>query len=61
MNIVIIEDKSMTSEDMAEIIVGMKEGITISAIISSVKEAISYFTEARSLTSYFQTFNWGMG
>ncbi len=61
MNIVIIEDESMTSEDMAEIIVGMKEGITISAIISSVKEAISYFTEGPKVDLIFSDIQLGDG
>src|SRR5260221_4122561 len=61
MNIVIIEDESMTSEDMAEIIVGMKEGITISAIISSVKEAISYFTEGPKVDLIFSDIQLGHG
>jgi two-component system response regulator LytT len=61
MNIVIIEDESMTSEDMAEMIMGMKENITISAIISSVKEAISYFMKGPKIDLIFSDIQLGDG
>jgi two-component system response regulator LytT len=61
MNIVIIEDESMTSEDMAEIIMGMKAGITIAAILSSVKEAISYFMESPKIDLIFSDIQLGDG
>ena len=61
MNIVIIEDELLTAEDMAEIIGDMNEDITISAIIPSVKEAISFFKASPKVDLIFSDIQLGDG
>jgi DNA-binding LytR/AlgR family response regulator len=61
MNIVIIEDELLTAEDMAEIIRDMNEGITISALIPSVKDAISFFKGGPKVDLIFSDIQLGDG
>src|SRR5712672_2657177 len=61
MNIVIIEDELLTAEDMAEIINSMKEEITISAMLHSVKDAVSFFRENPNVDLIFSDIQLGDG
>ncbi len=61
MNIVIIEDELLTAEDMAEIINNMKEDITISAMLHSVKDAVSFFKENPKVDLIFSDIQLGDG
>ncbi|MFV0605430.1 MAG: LytR/AlgR family response regulator transcription factor [Niabella sp.] len=43
MNIVIVEDERLTAEDLSDIIKEVNPQVTIQKILSSVKDAVSYF------------------
>ena len=45
MNIVIIEDETMSAEDLAEIILQVDKSIRICGIFASVKKAIDYLKQ----------------
>ncbi|MGC4102207.1 LytR/AlgR family response regulator transcription factor [Ferruginibacter sp.] len=45
MNVVLIEDEKMVSEDLTEILQSIDGNITVSKTISSVKEAVNYFKD----------------
>lgn len=45
MKVVIIEDESLTAEDLAEILLKFPDGIQVIKILASVTEAITYFKQ----------------
>ncbi len=45
MRIVLIEDEQLVSDELCELLTQIDPSITITAVLSSVKEALSYFSE----------------
>jgi two-component system, LytTR family, response regulator LytT len=61
MKIVIIEDESLTAEDLSETISRVEPGAEIAAILSSAKEAIGYFQEHEGPDLIFSDIQLGDG
>jgi DNA-binding LytR/AlgR family response regulator len=61
MNIVLIEDEKLVSDDLADILQSLDGNITISKTISSVKEAVHYFKNNSSPQLIFSDIQLGDG
>jgi two-component system, LytTR family, response regulator LytT len=61
MNIVLIEDEKLVSDDLSDILLSLDKTITISQTLSSVKEAISYFKNNGSPQLIFSDIQLGDG
>ena len=61
MNVVLIEDEKLVSEDLSDILHSLDDNITISRTISSVKEAVSYFKNHDSPQLIFSDIQLGDG
>lgn len=61
MNIVIIEDEPLTAEDLADIVGAQGHDFHISAILDSVKSAISFFKHAPPVDLVFSDIQLGDG
>ncbi len=61
MDVVIIEDEKLVSEDLAAILKSIDKTINIKQTISSVKEAINYFNETASPQLIFSDIQLGDG
>lgn len=61
MQIVIIEDEKLTAEDLADTIHNIEPGIQIAAVLSSVKEALTYFRSAPQPDLIFSDIQLGDG
>ncbi len=61
MNIVVIEDEKLVSDDLADILHSLDSNITISKTISSVKEAVQYFKTHDSPQLIFSDIQLGDG
>lgn len=61
MDVVIIEDEKMVSEDLAAILMSIDESINIKKIISSVKEAMVYFKKSAAPQLIFSDIQLGDG
>lgn len=61
MNIVIIEDEIVSSEDLAEMIRQTEEDSTILAMLPSVKEAVAYFKKQPDIDLIFSDIQLGDG
>jgi len=61
MNVVLIEDEKLVSEDLSDILLSLDGNITISQTISSVKEAVSYFKHHDSPQLIFSDIQLGDG
>lgn len=61
MNIVIIEDEKLTAQDLKKIILDVAPTSTITAILSSVKQALYYFDNNPSIDLVFSDIQLGDG
>ena len=61
MNVVLIEDEKLVSDDLSDILHSLDGNITISQTISSVKEAVSYFKDHESPQLIFSDIQLGDG
>ena len=61
MNVVLIEDEKLVSEDLSDILQSLDGNITISRTISSVKEAVNYFKNHDSPQLIFSDIQLGDG
>lgn len=61
MNVVLIEDEKLVSEDLADILHSLDGNINISHTISSVKEAVNYFKHNESPQLIFSDIQLGDG
>lgn len=61
MNVVLIEDEKLVSEDLADILHSLDGNINISHTISSVKEAMTYFKQNESPQLIFSDIQLGDG
>ncbi len=61
MRVIIIEDETLTAEDLAGILLKLPHGISIEKILSSVKEAIQYLQTAPELDLIFCDIQLGDG
>jgi two-component system, LytTR family, response regulator LytT len=61
MKIVIIEDEELTANDLAETILKVDKTVQIVAILSSVKESVSYLRESRDIDLIFCDIQLGDG
>lgn len=61
MNVVIIEDEKMVADDLAGILHEINSDITISSILSSVKEAVNYMRSAQTPHLIFSDIQLGDG
>ncbi|MGG9963253.1 LytR/AlgR family response regulator transcription factor [Ferruginibacter sp. SUN106] len=61
MNVVLIEDEKLVSEDLSDILLSLDDDINISQTISSVKEAVSYFKNHDSPQLIFSDIQLGDG
>ncbi|GAB2818388.1 LytR/AlgR family response regulator transcription factor [Ferruginibacter profundus] len=61
MNVVLIEDEKLVSEDLSDILLSLDGDINISQTISSVKEAVSYFKNHDSPQLIFSDIQLGDG
>src|SRR5579859_5159237 len=61
MNIVIIEDEMVSSEDLAEMIRQIQEDVTLRAILHSVKEAVAFFKKEPDVDLIFSDIQLGDG
>lgn len=61
MEIVIIEDEKLVSDDLSDILRSIDDNISITKVISSVKEAISYFKKSTAPQLIFSDIQLGDG
>ena len=61
MHIVLIEDEKLVSDELCELLTQLDTSITISAVLSSVKEAITFFSEPHSTELIFSDIQLGDG
>src|SRR5690242_4562656 len=61
MNVVLIEDEKLVSEDLSDILLSIDDNITISQTVSSVKEAVNYFRNHDSPQLIFSDIQLGDG
>jgi two-component system response regulator LytT len=61
MHIVLIEDEKLVSDELCELLTQLDPSITITAVLSSVKEAIAYFSEPHSTELIFSDIQLGDG
>lgn len=61
MNVVLIEDEKLVSDDLADILQSIDSSITISKTISSVKEALDYLKDNTSTQLIFSDIQLGDG
>lgn len=61
MNIVIIEDEILTAEDLAEIISHIGNGVKVSAVLHSVKDAVAWFRDRPPVDLIFSDIQLGDG
>ena len=61
MNVVLIEDEKLVSEDLSDILHSLDGSITISQTVSSVKEAVNYFKNNDSPQLIFSDIQLGDG
>ena len=61
MHIVLIEDEKLVSDELCELLTQLDPSITITAVLSSVKEAIAYFNEPHSTQLIFSDIQLGDG
>lgn len=61
MQVVIIEDELLTAEDLAAILLKLPDGITITKVLSSVKEAVNYLQTNTAIDLIFCDIQLGDG
>ncbi len=61
MNIVVIEDEKLTSDDLVEIIQELEPEAVVAAVLTSVKEAIDYFRSGAGADLIFSDIQLGDG
>lgn len=61
MEVVIIEDEKLVSDDLSDILQSIDHNITITKVISSVKEAVAYFKKGASPQLIFSDIQLGDG
>jgi DNA-binding LytR/AlgR family response regulator len=61
MNVVLIEDEKLVSDDLCDILHSLDDNITISRTVSSVKEAVNYFKSHDSPELIFSDIQLGDG
>lgn len=61
MHIVLIEDEQLVSDELCELLTQIDPSITITAVLSSVQEAIAYFNEPHNTQLIFSDIQLGDG